>query len=160
MTDIEFKTVFSFAAGKVNSGKAAWLKWVHQPLDLDQRIQVGELLRIHGEFYLLGIWIEDFERGFFFMWPRENSEKKSEGSYLGVEPTTFRSLVRMRTRKNKTSAPNCESNLRPSDDYFGSGSTFEIWDLRDSREQGHLTRLMWQLSPTTSGDSSAPHHAV
>ena len=60
------------------------------------------------------------------MWPRENSEKKSEGSYLGVEPTTFRSLVRMKTRKKKTSAPNCESNLRPSDDYFGSGSTFEI----------------------------------
>ena len=72
---IEFKIVFSFAAGKVNSGKAAWLKWVHQPLDLDQRIQVGEVLRIHGEFYLFGIWIEDFEKGFFFMWPRENSVK-------------------------------------------------------------------------------------
>ena len=41
----------------------------------------------------------------------------------GASDLSINTIVRMRTWKNKTSAPNCESNLRPSDDYFGSASS-------------------------------------
>ena len=71
--------------------------------------------------------------------------EKSECSFAGVEPTTFRLLVRMlyhwamgdsrelglgEFRKNP-SVPSYESNLRPSDYWFGC-STTELWEIRES----------------------------